>query len=157
MNKISLSIYLVLVTVFIFAACQSADDSSTRKNGYTPELKTKEDSLFHDVMEGHDAGMARMNVISKYLDKTKTALDSLQKLPIEKVDILYRQDLLDLQEKLSNAKNAMNSWMDGFKIDSAKGNTALREQYLENEKEKINKVKDDIMKGLEKADSIFNK
>ncbi|HEU4609452.1 MAG TPA: viral A-type inclusion protein, partial [Chitinophagaceae bacterium] len=92
-----------------------------------------------------------------YLDKTKTALDSLQKLPIEKVDVLYRQDLLDLQEKLSNAKNAMNNWMDGFKIDSAKGNTALREQYLENEKEKINKVKDDIMKGLQKADSIFNK
>lgn len=156
MNK---PVHILVFAIMLSAAwaCQGGNDKEVRKDGFSNELKTREDSLFHDVMEGHDAGMARMNLISKYLKKTREALDSLQNLPIEKVDVLYQQDLVDLQEDLNYAQYGMNTWMDEFKIDSAKGNTELREKYLQSERDKINKVKEAILNSLQRADSLFNK
>lgn len=150
----------LLVAFFLMVgaiACHGGEEQEGRKNGFSDELKTHEDSLFHDIMEGHDVAMVRMNVISNYLEKTKKALDSLQKLPIEKVDVLYQQDLIDLQEDLNYAQYSMNTWMDEFKVDSNKNDKALREQYLEKEKEKVIKMKEAVLSSLQRADSLFNK
>jgi hypothetical protein len=140
-------------------ACQDSahHDTATRKDGYTTELKTKEDSLYHDVMQGHDIGMAKMGKLRKYLGQIQHSLDSLQKLPAKSIDAKYQQALVDLQEDLNYADYSMNTWMEEFKVDSATGNPDLRVKYLQHEKEKVTKVKESILGSLQRADSLLKK
>jgi len=150
-----------LFTLFFLgwlASCKYAPkQEQERTDGFNPVLKTREDSLFHDVMEGHDMGMARMGKISRYLSQVQKTLDSLNKLPASKVDTKYQQFLIDLQKELNYADYGMNTWMEEFKVDSAKGDKEKRFQYLEAEKVKIQKVKESIIGSLKRADSLFGK
>ncbi len=150
-----------LFTLFFLAwlaSCKNAPkQEQERTDGFNPVLKTREDSLFHDVMEGHDMGMARMGKISRYLSQVQKTLDSLNKLPDSKVDTKYQQFLIDLQKELNYADYGMNTWMEEFKVDSAKGEKEKRIQYLEAEKVKIQKVKESIIGSLKRADSLFGK
>ena len=148
-----------IVIGLMAAGCQDSHshDASARKDGFTPEMKTKEDSLYHDVMQGHDVGMAKIGKVRKYLDQIQHALDSMQKLPAKNVDEKYRQALVDLQEDLNYADYGMNTWMEEFKADSGAGHTDLRVKYLQSEKEKVTQVKDRILNGLQRADSLFKK
>jgi hypothetical protein len=151
-------LYIVIMSL-LAQACQEnqSHEAGTRKNGFSTELKSKEDSLYHDVMEGHDIGMARIGKLKKYLGQVKQSLDSLQKLPAKKIDAHYRQALIDLQEDLNYADYSMNTWMVEFKADSGTGNPDLRLQYLQHEKEKVTKVKENILGSLQRADSLFKK
>lgn len=149
---------LTLFLFAVFAYCKNAPKKGQeRKDGFNPVLKTREDSLFHDVMEGHDMGMARMGKISKYLSRVQKTLDSLNKLPGSKIDSKYQQFLIDLQKELNYADYGMNTWMEEFRVDSAKGDKEKRIQYLEGEKIKIQKVKESIVGSLKTADSLFGK
>ncbi len=151
----------ILFTLFILtvlASCESAPKQNTeRKDGFNPILKTREDSLFHDVMEGHDMGMARMGKISRYLSQIQKTLDSLNKLPASKIDTKYHQFLIDLQKELNYADYGMNNWMEEFKVDSVRNDQEKRIRYLEAEKVKIQKVKESIVGSLKRADSLFGK
>ncbi|MBC7851171.1 MAG: hypothetical protein H7Y31_15620 [Chitinophagaceae bacterium] len=74
-----------------------------------------------------------------------------------KMDKNYRQSLIDLQEDLYYAEYAMNTWMQEFKIDSAKTDQEKRLAYLEKEKTKVLEVKRAIMESVSRADSLFKK
>ena len=150
---------IAMLTLASFVACSnsSGGDEKNRKNGFGDSPKNKEDSLFNDVINGHNIAMARMDRVSNYLIKIQKALDSINKLPEAKLDANYQQSLIDLQEDLNYASYGMNTWMLGFKIDTLKGDKDKRIQYLEGEKEKVMKVKEDILGALQRADSIFIK
>ena len=148
--------YHFIVLICISALSCTNNTQENRKDGFSTKTLTKEDSLFQEVMEGHDIGMARMIKISKYLKQIQSKLDSINKLSASKPDKNYQQALIDLQEDLNYAEYGMNNWMDTFKHDSAKENKEKRIQYLEGEKEKINKVKELILGSLARADSMFN-
>lgn len=153
-------ICIAAASLFIFISCNNSsteNESPNRTNGFTSNPKTKEDSLYKEVMDGHDIGMARMQKISKYLSRIKNDLDSVNRLPKRRGNMKYQQALIDLQEQLNYAEYSMNTWMNGFKIDSARGDTGKRIQYLEGEKDKVQKVKEAILGSLKKADSLFTK
>lgn len=149
--------------IFLFSlftcliACNNNGNTEQRKDGFTPVLKTQEDSLFHDVMEGHDVGMAKISKVNKYLIEIKSKLDSLSKLPAAKVDANYQQALVDLQEDLNFADYGMTTWMTEFRHDTLKENMDLRVKYLQSEKVKVEQVKKSILTSLERADSLFGK
>lgn len=149
------SVFVCIGMVIMACNNNSSSDATGRKNGFTPVMKTKEDSLYHDVMQGHDAGMAKLGKLRKNIDEVQHQLDSINKLPAKKVNASYRQQLLDLQQDLNNANNEMNTWMDNFKIDSAANNHQLRIQYLQSEKEKVTAVKEHMLSSLQKADSVI--
>lgn len=149
MRKSFLCTVVIVVTML---ACNDASQPE-RKDGFTPVLKTKEDTLYHAVMQGHDVGMAQMNKLKKYSVEVKKQLDSLAKLP-NKGGAL-QQPLLTLQKELQEAQQGMDSWMSAFIPDSASGNETLRLQYLESEKVKVGVVKDKIFKSLSLADSVL--
>lgn len=152
-----LFIPLVTATLFVIACNTSTPDEATnRKNGFTPVLKTKEDSLYHEVMQGHDAGMAKIGKLRKNIDETQRLLDSLNKLPSHKVNASYKQTLTDVHAALNNANNEMNKWMEEFKVDSASNNPDLRIQYLQHEKEKVTIVKQQIFTSLQAVDSLLS-
>jgi hypothetical protein len=154
-----LSIFIIVTGGFLWMACNDAPPSDTakRKDGFSQAPQTKEDSLYHDVMEGHDVGMAKMGNLRGYLKQVQQALDSVNKLPRAKQDEQYQQRLMDVQEDLNYAEYGMNTWMEEFKIDSGKGDPAVRLRYLEAEKEKVTKVKENILGSLSRADSLLRK
>jgi hypothetical protein len=154
-----LSIFIVVTGGFLWMACNDAAQNKTtdRKDGFSETPATKEDSLYHDVMEGHDVGMAKMGKLRGYLKQVQQALDSVNKLPRAQQDEQYQQKLMDVQEDLNYAEYSMNTWMEEFKIDSGKGNPAVRLRYLEAEKVKVTKVKENILGSLSRADSLLGK
>ncbi|MFT3826447.1 MAG: viral A-type inclusion protein [Chitinophagaceae bacterium] len=151
--------WLLIGVCAMVVACgdNAQNDADVRKDGFTPVLKTKEDSLYHEVMEGHDVGMAKMNKLMQAGKDVKQALDSLGKLPAKKIDTTFRNALAGLQQKLSYAEFSMDTWMQEFKIDSGKGNPELRLQYLEAERDKVTTVKKNILESLQLADSLLKK
>jgi hypothetical protein len=141
-------------------ACNDAshDEHAAQTSGYTaPVLKTREDTLFHEVMKGHDAGMAKVGKLRKSIDETTHHLDSLSKLPAKKVDAAYKQALVNLQTELKNADDEMDSWMQKFKLDSMAGNKEMRIKYLEGESVKVTAVKEHILAVLQQADSLLKR
>lgn len=150
------SIASLAVISMMVMACNNAQETKTeRKDGYSKDLKTKKDSLYHDVMEGHDIGMAKMGALKKNNGLAQSKIDSIQKLPADKQDKSYLQEVMTLQQQLINAENGMNDWMVGFSTDSATGGNA--EPYLQGELMKVNIVRDNILNSLKKADSLFKK
>jgi hypothetical protein len=152
-------IALISLSLFALACNNGSDDEQTtgRKNGFTPELKTKEDSLYHEVMEGHDAGMAKVGKLRKNINETQRLLDSLDKMPAQKINASYKQSLIELQTALKNADKEMFDWMGRFKADSASDNKEMRLKYLEEEKQKVTVVKDQIFSALQQADSVLSR
>lgn len=150
--------FFIFYFAFYLLACQNTSPKTEdRKDGYTAVLKTKEDSLFHEVMQGHDIGMARMGKVRGYLKQIQSELDSLARIPGNKLDENYQEALIDLQEDLNYADYSMYTWMDEFEADSAKTDKAKRLAYLESEKIKVEKVKENILSGLQRADSLLKK
>jgi hypothetical protein len=149
---------IALVSFGLFmAACNNgaADGNTTHEHSGPPAPKTKEDSLFHEVMEGHDAGMAKVGKLRGNIKETEHRLDSLSKLPAKQVSAAYKQSLTRLQTALNKANNEMNNWMMAFKVDTLNDNKELRIKYLEDEKAKVSVVKELIYSSLNQADSVL--
>ena len=149
--------FIFAMLVLTLYSCKEASEPSERKDGFTPMLKTKEDSLYHDVMEGHDIGMAKMSVLRKQITRVKHELDSINKLSPTKIDQTHKQALIDLHEDLTYADHAMFTWMEEFEVDSARSDKDKRIAYLESEKIKVEKVRDNILSSLTRTDSLFRK
>ena len=153
-NQIKLFIAL---TCLFLGACNNEPAATTRKDGFSNQPVSKEDSLHKEVMDGHDVGMAKIGRLRKYLAQVQQQLDSINKLPVKQQDKQYQQALAALQQELANADKEMNTWMEEYKDDSAKGNEALRIQYLQAEKEKVDIVKRQIFESIRRADSLLSK
>lgn len=151
-----IKLFIVIATLSAIACNDQATDTP-RKNAYSDKPVSKADSLRHEVMEGHDVGMAKTIQIKRYIAQIQLKLDSLNKLPAKQQDKQYRQTLVALQETLQNANKGMDTWMDEYKDDTLKDNETLRIQYLESEKVKVDKVKTDILESLARADSLLLK
>ena len=155
-----LRLIIALISLGLFSmACNneaSQGETTDRKDGFTPVLKTKEDSLYHDVMQGHDAGMAKIGKLTGNIKETERRLDSLSKLPA-KQGAAYKQSLVDLQAALNKANTEMFAWMKGFKVDTLSDNKELRIKYLQEEKARVMVVKDMIFSALNQADSVLKK
>lgn len=147
-------LFLSIIVVLFSVSC--ADSNPTdRANAFSDKPKTVEDSLLHEVLEGHDVAMAKMMKLSKSISRVDQMLDSVNKIPAASQNREYIVALQQLKEKLSYAEMAMNTWMEEFKLDSLKENSALRIQYLEAEKVKVNKMRDAVLGSLAQADSLL--
>jgi hypothetical protein len=147
----------IVVLVFIgLLSCNSPEDNHSDHAGRN-EPKTKADSLMKDVMEGHDIGMAKMGKLTRAEQTTRRLLDSIAKLPAKAKQAAepLKIKLDSLQKDLQYAEFAMNKWMDEFKFDSAVNDVKERINYLGEEKLKVTKVKEAILNGLQKADSVL--
>lgn len=145
------------VLILGLLGCGSEEQGPERKDGFTPVLETREDSLFHDVMEGHDEGMAKMGKLMRYQRFTRASIDSLNQLPNEKVSPGVIGRYSQLLQKLVLADDAMNQWMGNFKADTLKDNIPARERYLLSEKLKVEQVRDLILDAERIGDSAYSR
>jgi uncharacterized lipoprotein NlpE involved in copper resistance len=148
----------LVACIFSLIACNNSDKKNDDHSGHTTGVpKTQEDSLFADVMDGHDVGMAKMGKIRAMQAQVKKVLDSIATLPAKAKQAAtpLKAKLDSVAADLSYAEMAMDKWMTEFNMDSAKDNIEQRIKYLADEKLKVGKVKEAILGGLEKADSVL--
>jgi len=143
----------ITVAIMFLVGC----NNSTRSK--EPVVTSVTDSLFDEVMNGHDAAMGKTNRISSLQKLVQHAIDSLDKLPskMKHGSETYKARLDSLSVMLGVASADMDKWMQEFNMDSAKNNQELRAKYLESEKEKIFKVREKMTDALKMADSLLKK
>jgi hypothetical protein len=144
--------FLCWLTMVSFVACNSGENSSAAR-----EERTKKDSLLEEVDDGHIQGMAKMGKLTLAEQTARRMLDSIAKLPAKARNAAepLRIKLDSLQKELSYAENAMEKWMKEFNRDSAINDAQKQIDYLANEKLKVSKVKEAILTGLQRADSVL--
>jgi len=145
--------------VFITIAMTFLVGCNDSTSGKEPVVTSVTDSLFHEVMEGHDAAMGKTNRISSLQKLVQREIDSLDKLPskMKHGSETYKVRLDSLSVMLGGASADMDKWMQEFNMDSAKNDQELRAKYLESEKEKIFKVREKMTDALKMADSLLKK
>lgn len=148
--------YCFLILCHLLSCTDNAENASTeRANGYTPELKNREDSLLHDVLQGHDVAMAKMSKLSRHLERVQALIDSMDRRGISAQQAQAYHQWTDLRESLRSAEYGMNAWMEEFKLDSFQSDREKRIRYLEGEKIKVMRVKENILGSLATADSLI--
>jgi hypothetical protein len=151
--------FLMFVIAFLLVITSCKDkpvtEAGERQNGYSKNPKTKSDSLFEEVMEGHDVGMSNLGKLSGYIKTIHQAIDSTKKSKAKDPDRLPA--LESISADLNQADYSMNRWMEEFKIDSAETNEPVRIAYLESERDKVNKIKDRILNSIKRADSLYGR
>jgi hypothetical protein len=154
-NRLLFVILCICTVLTIGCKDKTPPEGTERKDGYTKNLKSRQDSVFQEVMDGHDVGMAKMGKISGYLKTIKVSLDSAKKQKSANKNTVAV--LESVSADLNQAEYSMNRWMDEFKLDSAENNEPVRIAYLESERDKVNKIRDRILNSLKRADSLYGR
>ncbi len=154
MKKAALLSTLVC-SLFLFACKDSGSKSAEGKD----EQQAQADSLLDIVWDGHDVGMAKYGKLRSMKLKTEQMLDSISKLPAAAKEAAapLKEKLDGLLNDLTTAKDGMDKWMSDFgkQKDSAMEDLPLRIKFLSEEIGRVNKVRDDILNGLARADSLI--
>jgi hypothetical protein len=144
-------IYLIASLIVTLVSCNNSGDTAD-----STQKKTA-DSLYDQVMDGHDVGMAKMSKLEKAQQEVNRMLDSIAKLPAaaQQASATFKGRLDSLKIDLDYASTAMDKWMVEMVWDSAENNLDQRIKYLVEENEKVLRVKDNILNGLQKADTVL--
>lgn len=145
--------FLPIVSVFVVSllalSCgQKSHEHDAHEHGDGAAVEAEgNQALYNEVMKLHDDGMAKMN--DMYSAKGKLAGKIVPGMPNEK-----KAELESAISKLDSAHTGMMEWMHQFSpLPDSTGVEQARE-YLENEMEKVKKVKEDIDAALAKASAI---
>ena len=153
MKKIIL--YFLLIAIII--SCNNNKDSGPDHTDKAP--KTQADSLFQDIDKSHIKGMSKMAKLHQAQQNVRRALDSIAALGTNKQQTLsaYVSELNAMIVELENADSEMQKWMPEFyrNTDTLSENKKERIKYLTAEKAKASKIADDIVNGIQKADSLL--
>ena len=151
MKKMILPLALVITLV---AACNS-NNTETKAD----DKKVVADSLWEEVMEGHDVGMAKMSKLEKAQNEANRLIDSISKLPanLKNAAEPYKVKLDSLVKRLSYADFAMNKWMEEMNWEAKKMEVEARINYLKDEKLKVDKMKAAILNSLSEADTLLSR
>jgi DNA repair ATPase RecN len=139
----------------ILASCNSGKKEDTKTLAKEP--RSMVDSLMEEVMQGHDAGMAKYGKMQGVKKQIQAGIDSLDKLSKKaQADAApYRKKLESAGSEVNNAIAAMDKWMEQFNMDSALNNAQERIRYLTEEKLKVSSIAESIRHSLQKADSVL--
>ena len=142
-------ITITLVCLFMIACKNSG-------SGNDPMSK-QADSLEKEVMNEHDTAMGKTSKIPKLRKEIQRLLDSIGTLPAKAQEAAasLKVKLEELRKDIDYADFAMDKWMGEFNYDSARNNLNERIKYLMEEKLKVSKVKEAVVNGLAKADSLL--
>lgn len=146
---------IVIVSFGLLSLLVIACNNSGKKSG--GNSKATADSLYQDVIDIHNEGMAGWMKIEKKQEVIKSMLDSIAALPAKAKEAAepLKAKLEEAMNALTTAYDDMDKWMPTLNLDSAKNDLEKRISYFTKEKlnaENINKV---IENSLQKADSVL--
>ena len=143
---------VIAVTGFLIISCNNNEKEPVIAK------KTLVDSLQELVDDGHIAGMAKMGKLTRLQQKATQLLDSINKLPAKAQQNIagYKAKLEEVLKDLNYAEFAMDKWMNEFySKDTTIKVESERVEFLQLENQKVVKVKEAILSGINKADSLF--
>lgn len=147
---------LFILGLVFASSCKNSDDKN-RQPGDKPLSLV--DSLLKEIDDVHIDGMKKMADLTKLQQQTKRVIDSMNTLPskIAGATAVYKERLDSLLKELDYAEFAMDKWMPEFyaNTDTLANNISERIRYLTTEKIKAAKIKDAILGGIQKADSLL--
>jgi len=137
---------LILTLILTLAACsQKQQEHNHDDHAHDAPYGEANQALYDEVMKVHDEVMPKMNDLYKMKQDIQKKLDETKDLSDEK-----KKELEQTIARLDSASNGMMVWMRQFNpVPDSLGEEKARE-YLEDEMERVKKVKEDILEALEK-------
>ena len=150
----------ISLLVIVFFACNHTgknNDTYSGHNNAGKEPKTHLDSLLKDIDEGHITGMSKIGKLHISKKTVQGVIDSIGKLPAtaQQTFAPYITQLNAVIKDLDYADFAMDKWMTEYVEDSLADIAEKHILYLEDEKMKVDKMKEAILSSLHKADSLL--
>lgn len=142
--------------LLVVSGCNNSGEKKEEQKDKS-SLSQQADSLYNDVIKGHDEAMGEWMHIEGKQKEINRLLDSIAKLPANAkaaADQL-KSKLMEANTALQSAYDGMDKWMSQVNLDSAKDNLEQRIKYFTEEKLKVNTVKDAVNNSLQKADSLL--
>jgi hypothetical protein len=144
----TMPVKLLFIFLMIAWGCKEKSHQHEGHDATAPDVTetSGNQELYNEVMKIHDEVMPKMNDIHT----TKQNLrEKLEKTP--NIDAAEKQKIEAMIAKLDSANEGMMVWMRQFNpLPDSLGEERARE-YLEDEMEKVKKVREDILIALEKA------
>lgn len=149
-----LSTYLTISLLFTLLLVASCKDSKKEEstNDTTETVETGQTQM-KKVMDIHDEVMPKMRLLGQMTQKLQSEADSTT---------TRGQEALSIIGELKDAYDSMNNWMVGFGdrftpdeiLDGAEL-SAEKQQWLNEEEEKVKVVRDKINGSLQKAEAFL--
>jgi hypothetical protein len=118
-------------------------------------VRTLSDSLYHEVMKGHDLAMKDIGPMIRYKALIKMQKDSLAALKPKNSGLL--KTLAAVSDSLDNANALMNTWMQEFDPEKAGKTEEEKVAFFTAEKEKVDTIKVRMVRSIELAKTIMGK
>ncbi len=133
---------------FLFAIALLISCGQSNSSEQAEETTTSpEDELYKKVMAIHDEVMPKMNDIYKLKKQLEEEIKNSPDLVEER-----KQAIENRISQLNEASESMMQWMRDFDPESSKETQDEYLEYLNSELEKVNKVKDEMLKALEEKE-----
>ena len=133
--------YLIVFTIALFATGCGKTNSDDQPEKVTESDK---DELYNKVMAIHDEVMPKMNDLHKLKKQLTEEIENSPDLVEER-----RQQIESRIKQLDEASESMMQWMRNFNPEEYKENNEEYIDYLNQEFDKVSKVKVDMLKALE--------
>lgn len=147
MKTILTKVLLVMVFVITWSCGQKSHDHDEHNQRDGDAIEEGGNQVLYDeVMKVHDEVMPKMNDIYKLKEELKNQIANTPNIAEEK-----KKEIEATILKLDSASEGMMVWMRNFNpLPDSLGEEQAKE-YLENEMEKVKKVREDVVEALEKA------
>ena len=142
---------LILGILAIVWGCgQKSSDNGEHGHNHHDETEDEDNQgLYDEVMKVHDEVMPKMNDIYKLKEELKKEIANAPGMVEEK-----KRAIESMIAQLDSASESMMVWMRNFNpLPDSLGEEKARE-YLEDQKGKVKKVKEDILKAIEEAKAL---
>jgi arginine deiminase len=106
-----------------------------------------EKPLYDQVMDIHDEVMPKMNDLYKIKKQLQDSISNTPDMPGEQ-----KQEFMQTILELDAASTSMMEWMRAFNPPDQKEEEAFQ-KYMESELVKVKKMREDVMKALEKGNA----
>lgn len=147
----NLIVVLAIASFLFLASCQQKSEHD-KHEGHDAHAQDKTETsenekLYNEVMKVHDEVMPKMDDIHRLKMSIREKIEKNPNLPkVErlKLDAMYA--------KLDSANDGMMVWMREFRPLPDSVGEEKAKKYLENEMERVNKVRDNMLKAIESAE-----
>ncbi len=137
--------YIALMTIVFAWGCGQKSQEHDQHTGESLDHDGNQ-ALYDEVMKVHDEVMPKMNDIYKLKEELKNKIANEQALTEEQ-----KKEIESTIVQLDSASESMMVWMREFNpVPDSVGEEKARE-YLENEMERVKKVKENILEAMATA------
>jgi hypothetical protein len=149
MNKILINLVLMIALIAWGCKEKKQDENHDHHNHEaTDDTELSENAILdREVMKIHDEVMPKIDAIIRKKEELKNKIATTPKMPAEE-----KQRIEALIVKLDSAGDGMMVWMRNYNPPPDSQGEEKAREYLENEMEKIKKVRQDMVQALEEAE-----